>query len=282
MSHWLLMFIGVIVGLFLGLLLGKRKCENCHERVNKLTTKFKARKGDMKRIEGEIPELQARIDTLSGQIADVQAAAEAQAAREAALPDADVDLPGVEAKLPDVDVDLPGVEASAAVGGAVENLTSRTQGSIDLSGVAAENITQCPQKLARIKGIGRVYEDKLYQIGIGTFWQVATASVQLLSDTFGIKEFQAVNLEAIQRFAREWAEKTGTEGKLWNGNQPDDLETLPGIGKTYEGRLYDAGICTWAKLAQLSPDELAAILKAPSWNQPDYAAWIAYAKAQIS
>jgi predicted flap endonuclease-1-like 5' DNA nuclease len=201
---------------------------------------------------------------------------------EAKLPDVDVDLPDVEAKLPDVDVDLPGVEASAAVGGAVENLTSRTQGSIDLSGVAAENITQCPQKLARIKGIGRVYEDKLYQIGIGTFWQVATASVQLLSDTFGIKEFQAVNLEAIQRFAREWAEKTGTEGKLWNGNQPDDLETLPGIGKTYEGRLYDAGICTWAKLAQLSPDELAAILKAPSWNQPDYAAWIAYAKAQIS
>jgi len=59
------------------------------------------------------------------------------------------------------------------------------------------------------------------------------------------------------------------------------LENLPGIGKTYEGRLYDAGVCTWARLAVLSPEELAAILRAPSWNQPDYAAWIEYARQQL-
>ncbi len=148
---------------------------------------------------------------------------------------------------------------------------------VDVSG----QVTECPQKLARIKGIGRVYEDKLYQAGIGTFWQVATASADELATIFGLKDFQAVDFESIQQSARALAEETDTMGLMWNGHQPDDLEHLPGIGKTYEGRLYDAGVCTWEKLAAMTPEELAAIAKAPEWNQPDYEAWIAYAKQQL-
>ena len=145
----------------------------------------------------------------------------------------------------------------------------------------SEHVTECPQKLARIKGVGRVYEDKLYQAGVGTFWQVATASPDELATIFGLKDFQAVDLGAIQQSARALSEETGTEGMAWNGHQPDDLERLPGIGKTYEGRLYDAGVCTWEKLAAMTPEELATIVKAPEWNQPDYEAWISYAKEQL-
>jgi predicted flap endonuclease-1-like 5' DNA nuclease len=171
------------------------------------------------------------------------------------------------------------VSGKAAVSGATADVATEP---LSKRGDVIERVTECPQKLARIKGIGRVYEDKLYQAGIGTYWQVATASAERLAEIFGIKDFQAVDLDAIQQGARALAEATDTVGKVWNGRQPDDLENLPGIGKTYEGRLYDAGICTWQKLAALTPEELAAILKAPSWNQPNYAAWIAYARARMA
>ncbi len=146
---------------------------------------------------------------------------------------------------------------------------------------AATTISRCPQKLARIRGIGRVYEDKLYQAGIGTFWQVATASNEKLAAIFGIQDFQAVDLDAIRADARRLAEESNTVGQVWSGEAPDDFESLPGIGKTYEARLYDAGVCTFEKLAAMSEEEVAAIVKAPKWNQPDYAAWIAFAQAQV-
>ena len=111
--------------------------------------------------------------------------------------------------------------------------------------------------------------------------QVATAAEDMLAETFGLKDFQAVDLAAIKANAKLLAESTDTTGKIWSGEEPDDLERLPGIGKTYESRLYDAGVCTWRKLATQTVEELAAILKAPKWNQPDYAAWIAFAQEQI-
>ncbi len=147
---------------------------------------------------------------------------------------------------------------------------------------AEEHFTECPQKLARIHGVGRVYETRLYQAGIGTYWQVAITPAARLAEIFGLQDFQGVDVKAIQEAARQLAIETGTTGKLWNGSEPDDIEDLPGIGKVYEGRLYDAGVCTWGKLASLTPDELAAIVKAPKWNQPDFEAWIAYAKGRLS
>ncbi len=146
---------------------------------------------------------------------------------------------------------------------------------------ATPTVSECPQKLARIRGIGRVYEDKLYQAGIGSYWQVAITPDEQLATIFGLKDFQAVDLSAIKAHARQLAEETGTVGQVWNGHQPDDLESLPGIGKTYEMRLYEAGICTWEKLAALTVEELAAIIKAPKMRQPDYAAWIALAKEHM-
>ena len=58
----------------------------------------------------------------------------------------------------------------------------------------------------------------------------------------------------------------------------EDFETLEGIGEVYERRLYEAGVCTWRKLAALSEDRLQEICQAPSWRKPNYAEWIAQAK----
>jgi predicted flap endonuclease-1-like 5' DNA nuclease len=140
----------------------------------------------------------------------------------------------------------------------------------------------CPQKLARIHGIGRVFEDRLYEAGIGTFWQVATTPVRDLAAILGIKDFQAVDVEGIREEARRLAEETDSVGEVWSGRKPDDFEMLPGMGKTYETRLYEAGICTWEQLASMHPEELAAIVQAPAWNQPDYALWIQLARQHLA
>ena len=251
MSNWLAMLIGLIIGLFIGLLLGREKYRECEQRLKKLTQDLHARQDALKETTSEVAAMEGRVQRLTAEVDAAKAAAATRVASATA--------------------------ASAAVAAA-----PATRAASDSAQAVDEVVTECPQKLARIKGIGRVYEEKLYQAGVGSFWQIVEATDDFLAQVFDIKDFQAVDLDAIRQFAMEWAEKTNTKGWRWSGRKPDDLENLPGIGKTYEGRLYDAGVCTWAALAALSPEELAAILKAPEWNQPDYAAWIAYAKAQLA
>ena len=248
MSNWFVMLAGIIVGVLIGILFGKKSYDGCRGKVEKLEGDIENSKNELARTENEIGDAEKRLEEVTAEVYEAEEAAQARASRSETI---------------EVDSDA-----------AAETVAEE-------EGAVAEHVTECPQKLARIKGIGRVYEDKLYKAGVGTFWQVATLAVDDLAAIFGLKDFQAVDLGSIQQSARALAEETGTAGLMWNGHHPDDLEDLPGIGKTYEGRLYDAGVCTWVKLAALSPDELAAIVKAPKWSQPDYDAWIAYAQDQL-
>ena len=143
---------------------------------------------------------------------------------------------------------------------------------------AVTRAVSCPQDLSRIKGIGSVYEQKLYAAGIGTFWDLAQADATDLARILDVKDFQHVDLAALKADALRLAEETGSLDRSWDGTAPDDFEPLEGIGEVYEGRLYDAGICTFRALANTTVEQLAAICKAPDWRRPDYALWIAQAK----
>ncbi|MGC8782558.1 MAG: helix-hairpin-helix domain-containing protein, partial [Anaerolineae bacterium] len=143
------------------------------------------------------------------------------------------------------------------------------------------DLTGCPQDLAKVKGIGSVYATRLYEAGIGTFWELANADEDELRRIFGLKEFQKVDLASIKANPRHLAEETHTEGLGWSGTPPDDFEPLEGIGPVFEGRLYEAGICTYEALANATVEQLAEICKAPAWRTPDYAGWIAQAKALL-
>jgi len=246
MSPWVAFFVGLIVGGLIGLVLGRRNYESCRGQLDKMIAEMQARKAELSAMEAEIEDLQHSLSTPASQVA-------------ATSPE-----------------DAP---ASASVATAPAQPAEREVAPKPVD--SETRVSHCPQKLARIRGIGRVYEDKLFQAGIGTFWQVATASNEKLAAIFAIQDFQAVDLDAIKEDARRLAEETGTMGRVWSGQKPDDFESLPGIGKTYEARLYDAGVCTFAKLAAMTEAEIAAIVKAPKWNQPDYAAWIAFAQAQV-
>ena len=89
-----------------------------------------------------------------------------------------------------------------------------------------------------------------------------------------------MNLEGIRAGALSLARETDTVGHIWSGHQVDDFEPMEGIGKVYEERLYEAGICTFEQLATVTPEQLAEICHAPEMSEPAYDGWIAYA-AQV-
>ena len=174
---------------------------------------------------------------------------------------------------------LPGLEPGLAAGsiefgGAVSQLG-------DQVGPGGERVVSCPQDLSKVHGIGQAYETKLYAAGIGSFWELATADDDTLRRIFGLKDFQKVDLAGIRADARRLAEDTDSVGRHWNGSQPDDFEFMEGIGAVFEGRLYDAGICTLRALADATVAQLEAICPASAWRRPDYADWIRQAKARL-
>lgn len=141
-------------------------------------------------------------------------------------------------------------------------------------------IVQTPQALEKVKGIGHVYEQRLYRAGIGTYWQLANLSDEEMERILQVNPLQALRIDfnAIRSDAERLAQETNTVGQVWSGDMPDDFEPIEGIGKTYARRLYEAGIRTYRDLASMTPERLAAIIKPRPPTQPDFAHWIAQAQ----
>jgi hypothetical protein len=60
--------------------------------------------------------------------------------------------------------------------------------------------------------------------------------------------------------------------------KPDDLKSIEGIGPTYARRLNDAGVSTFAQLAEADPDYLGEITGVIRWDPND---WISQARALV-
>ena len=150
------------------------------------------------------------------------------------------------------------------------------------AGIAIGPKVSCPQDLSRVKGIGSTYESKLYAVGIGTYWELSEIADEDLVRVLKLQAFQTVDIVAVKTDALKLAEETDSVGRYWDGTPPDDFEQLDGIGEVYERRLYDAGICTFRALSEVSEDRLQEICQAPDWRRPDYAVWIAQAKRLIA
>ncbi len=141
-------------------------------------------------------------------------------------------------------------------------------------------VIEQPQDLSAVEGIGAIFEQRLYNAGIGAYWELATLDNETLLRVLKIGKAQAaaVNLDAIRASAQRLAEESDTVGLVWNGAPVDDFEPIPGIGKIYEQRLYDAGIRTYADLAQSTPAILQQIVSSRAPVPPDFASWIEAAK----
>ena len=149
---------------------------------------------------------------------------------------------------------------------------------------APATVSACPQPLSEVKGVDAILEQRLYAAGIGSYWSLAQLSDDELAGVLelGNTERAAIDLEDLRHDAARLARDTNTVGRRWNGTQPDDLERLDGLGPAHERRLYDAGICTYDALSASDPETLASICPGHAGHSPDYAHWIAQARALLA
>lgn len=163
--------------------------------------------------------------------------------------------------------------------GWIEEARLRAAGKrIRQSRTRVAQFVSCPQDLSAVSGIGSVYEQRLYLAGIGSYWELAETPVDELAAILDIKDYQAVDLEAIKAAAMELAVQTNSVGRGWDGTPPDDFEQLSGVGEIYERRLYNAGICTFEALAATTIEQLTEICQVAGGRRPDFEDWISQAR----
>ncbi len=138
----------------------------------------------------------------------------------------------------------------------------------------------CPQHLSDVKGIGPIFEQRLYDAGIGSYWQLSQASKEELARILCLTPLQLERFDfsGLRDDALRLAQETKTLGRVWNCQPPDDFELITGIGPTFEKRLYNAGICTYEALAALTAEMLEQICRAPAFRRPNYESWIERAR----
>lgn len=257
---WLALLLGVIIGVLFGWLLeawfGRRQRRDCQDRLATVASELQATQTELQRA---------------------RALAQAEPATAAAAATA---LPVEPSEGPREFADGSAPIAAAATPELVSSFAVAV-GQPDAPG-SEELRVACPQVLSRVHGVGAVYERKLYAAGIGSYWQLANMEKAELTRIFDAQDYQQVDIEAIRADALRLARETASLGRVWTGAATDDFKPLAGLGSVYEGRLYDAGICTYAALANATVEQLAEICRAPAWRTPDYASWIAEAQARLA
>lgn len=261
--------------------------------VDALRARLVAQTAELEDLKRRLGETQAQLATATAVPSDQRGVANLAAVMaDESVTDADsvpARLAGHSAELDDLRRQLQLETAwqakAPALATAARRLENLPAAKIDLANRAATArvipaLLDEPQDLAQIPGIGAVFEQRLYNAGIGTFWEVAGLDDDQLRIMLKFEKLQetTVDLAAMRRAAAQLAEESGTQGYLWSGAGVDDLEPIKGIGKVYEQRLYDAGFRTYKALAEATPEQLADACQARSAVQPNYESWIAQAR----
>jgi len=139
-----------------------------------------------------------------------------------------------------------------------------------------ERPAEYPDDLSRIKGIGEVYKWRLYKAGIFTWHQIAESDEATLRTA--TNAYPSSNVDEWREQARALAAKNGRQNAVYQGDQPDDLAKIVGIGPVGARTLYRAGICTFEQLAGATPEELHELFPiAIAGDQPNFSHWIVQA-----
>ncbi len=240
----------------------------------------------------QVGDLQQQVADLQTQVADMQTLLSGSQAARAAM---DEELAAAQSMLTQgmsahpADLHAPSAAAPAvAVAGETGLLAAQTVteavAPAQTQLAAAPTSSHRLQALTLVKGIGSVFQQRLYQGGVGTFWQVANLPDQALSSLLRLGGLQArrFDFDATRADAHRLAQESGTVGLTWQGTRVDDFEPLPGLGQIFEQRLYEAGICTFEDLIDAGPEKLAAIVQAPAMNTPDFEGWIDIARKTLA
>jgi predicted flap endonuclease-1-like 5' DNA nuclease len=137
-----------------------------------------------------------------------------------------------------------------------------------------------PDPLSKVRGIGIVYERRLYEAGIFTWHQLAQTDVESLRAA--ARAHSTSDPAAWREEAQRLAVENNRVGAVYTGPLPDHFTYIDGLNAHHEQELYQAGILTYAQLAALPPKALARILPdAAEGEEIDFQLWIEQA-AQLS
>ena len=141
---------------------------------------------------------------------------------------------------------------------------------------AAQDLTNRPDNLTAVYGIGGLYERRLYQVGIFTWDQLSRAGAESLQQI--TRALPGSDTRAWTEQARELAQANNRIGAVYDGPLPEDLTRIAGVDQVFEDALYAAGIFTYRQLAERTPDELARIIPAHlAGEELDFVSWIVQA-----
>ena len=140
----------------------------------------------------------------------------------------------------------------------------------------AQDLSNRPDNLSAVYGIGGLYERRLYQVGIFTWDQLSRADAESLQQI--TRALPGSDTRAWTEQARELAVANNRVGAVYDGPLPEDLTRIAGIDQVFEDELYAAGIFTFRQLAERTPDELARIIPAHlAGEELDFVSWIVQA-----
>lgn len=146
--------------------------------------------------------------------------------------------------------------------------------SVEARPMSMPTASSYPDPLWRVRGIGVIYQKRLYEAGIFTWHQLASSDVETLRAATQAPATSDPTLWIAQ--ARELAEQFDRAGANYSGPVPDDFTRIDGIGSLSEQTLYRAGIFTYKQLATLSPQALARLLPeaAAAGESIDFKIWL--------
>jgi predicted flap endonuclease-1-like 5' DNA nuclease len=228
-----------------------------------------AKDRELAELRAQVGSLRAEVNALSADKASLQSELSAERAKPVAAP-------------------VAALAGGVVVTEAMKQATASTKAAAqkNLPQGATVTVAACPQHLSDVKGIGTVYEGRLYAAGIGSYWELANMSDDDFKNMLEIKDMDLIRVPfaTTREDATRLAKESNSIGRTWTAEEPDDFEPLGGIGYTYEKRLYDAGLCTYKALAAASVEQLEKVCipgRRPP-VMPDFASWIEQAKKLVA
>lgn len=143
-----------------------------------------------------------------------------------------------------------------------------------IGGIAVEGY---PDDLTKLRGVGKVYERRLHDVGIYTWAQLADVEPPLLRDWTAASD--SANVGEWPHQARDLAIEHDRQNARYRGPKPDDLTNISGIGPSMQRHLYTVGVVTFAQLANMEGELLRSLLPPETrGEQIDLQGWIEQAR----
>ncbi len=109
--------------------------------------------------------------------------------------------------------------------------------------------------------------------------ETSRMQTELFDSNATIKQLQERLSDADITIASLRQELAELSNKL--SNKKDRLELVKGIGAVFAKKLNDAGITSFAQLAEQTPEKVLEIIQPQEWQKIEADAWIAQAKTFV-